>query len=93
MILVDFMKDIGRMIRDMETDLKCFRIRMLIMESMLREKPPEREFIPGEMEKAIRDNLPRVWRKVMEFGKGLKGIHLLELGKIIRLKAMECIPG
>jgi hypothetical protein len=60
MTLVDFMKDIGRMIRDMETDLKCFRIRMLIMESMLREKPPEREFIPGEMEKAIRDNLPRV---------------------------------
>jgi hypothetical protein len=29
----------------------------------------------------------------MEFGKGLKGILLLELGEIIRPKAMEYIHG
>jgi hypothetical protein len=59
MILVDFMKDFGKMIREMEMDLKSFRIRMPIMESMCRAKPQAREFIPGEMEKAIRDNLLR----------------------------------
>ena len=59
MILVDFMKDIGRMIKGMETDLKSFRIKMPIMESMCKAKPQVREFIPGEMEKAIRDNLLR----------------------------------
>jgi len=60
MILDDFMKDFGKMIKDMDMDLKSFRIRMLIMESIFREKQLEREFILGEMEKAIRDNLPRV---------------------------------
>jgi hypothetical protein len=76
MILDDFMKDFGKMIKDMDMDLKSFKIRMLIMESIFREKQLEKEFILGEMEKAIRDNLPRVWRKAMEFGKVLKAILL-----------------
>ena len=76
MIMADFMKDFGKMIKDMEMDLKSFKIRMLIMENTFRVKLLAREFILGEMEKAIRDNLPRALRKDMEFGKVLKGIHL-----------------
>lgn len=53
------MKDFGKMIKDMEMDLKSFKIRMLIMENTFRVKLLAREFILGEMEKAIRDNLPR----------------------------------
>jgi len=60
MIMADFMKDFGKMIKDMEMDLKSFKIRMLIMENTFRVKLLAREFILGEMEKAIRDNLPRV---------------------------------
>lgn len=59
MILAGFMKDTGKMIRGMETALKSFRIRMPIMESMFRVKPLAKEFIPGEMEKAIKVNLPK----------------------------------
>jgi len=59
MIMADFMKDFGKMIKDMEMDLKSFKIRMLIMENTFRVKLLAREFILGEMEKAIRDNLPR----------------------------------
>lgn len=56
-------------------------------------KPLPRVFIHGEMEKAIRGNLLRDSRRVMEFGTGLRAIRLLEHGEIIRLKDMECIRG
>jgi hypothetical protein len=52
-----------------------------------------RECFIGNKEKYMMENGLKGLRKGMEYGRGLKEIHILVNGRIVRLMGMECMCG
>lgn len=80
-ILAEFMRDSGTWIRDKELDLRNIKIITFIKGSFLIINHMDREFFIGlQLEKFMKGNGLWVVSKAMEFGRDLKGTHMLVNG-------------
>ena len=85
----DFMRDSGKMIKDMDRGMNFSPITILIWVTMLMENLKVKEFINGLMEKLMKGNGFRALRKVMEFGKVQKMNPILGNGNKIKQMVLE----
>ena len=93
MILVEFTKDNGRAIRDMEEDLSFMLMETPIQDHIKMAKPMVKVFINGVMVRYMMDNLKMALNREMDCGRVYKEIHLLVIGLIIKPMAMAFIFG
>lgn len=87
------MKENGYTTREKVEDLKNTQMEITMKENFIKIKHMARVCINGGMERSTMVN--GIWelRKVMVYGEGSKVIVILESGKIVRQKVMECIYG
>ena len=74
------MKELGKMIFDMEKDSNVMRMVTHILATLELVKLMEKEFIHGKMEKFLMDNGIKDLSTATVFGKGYMEILLLENG-------------
>ena len=93
MILVEFMKDNGKMIRGMEEDLSFMLMETPIQENIKMAKPKVKVFINGVMVRYMMDNLRMALNREMDCGRVYKEILMLVIGLAIKLMAMAFMFG
>jgi len=91
--MVANMKEVGKMISDMEKPLKGIPMVIAIMVILLKESLKVRVFILGQMEKSMMEPGLEDLNKVMVFGEGCLMTHILENGLNLKLMVMVFIHG
>ena len=83
----------GRRTWDMERVSKDTPMAIRILGNLSMERPMERVFIPGKIERFMMENGIRDWKKDMVFGKEVIMIAILVNGLVLKLMVMVYILG
>lgn len=88
-----FLKDFGQITKNKEEVLNYFLMALSILDNIRMENLKEVVNFNGKMMRLMKDNGFKEKSMVLEFGRDLKVILILENGRLVFQMVMVCING